>query len=120
MRTARLYAAVLAVAAAFGALFLVLAPSASAMTASVDGRYPAAPALRDSSNLGWVTHAVGTGTDLSPEAVQALVILRDSGCEALHARVPAARIVAVYARELGSRRDAVTLFTAMSVWCGTA
>lgn len=124
MRTARLYAAVLLIAAAFAALFAALAPAAgAASTHQAAGRYTATCAELPGATApdrAWVAHVVGCATEVDTATVTHLVVLRDATCEGLAARVPAARIVAVLAAELGDRTQAVTLFTDASVWCAQA
>lgn len=122
MRTVRNYAALLVLAAGFAALFSVLAPGASAATTTTHaGRYPhAACDLSGGAvnpDLTWVGHVVGCDTDVPQEVIDHLLVLRQAGCEGIRANVPASRIVAVFAAELGDRTEAVTLLTATSVWC---
>lgn len=124
MRTARLYAALLAIAAAFAALFAVLAPAAGAATVQpAAGRYTStcadAPGAQ-TPDRAWVAHVVGCATEVDDATATHLVVLRDATCDGLTAQVPAARIVAVLAAELGGdRTEAVTVFTDAAVWCAT-
>lgn len=128
-RPARSAAGLLAVMAAFAALFVILspAPAAHAMSSagqptSSGGRYPhtcaePVPGGAVPADLTWVTHVVGCGVDLDAATVDHLIVLRDAGCEGLRAGVPVRRILDVFTAELGSRTEAVTLLTAVSVYC---
>jgi hypothetical protein len=127
VRTFRLYTALVVLAGLFGLLFAVLsggvANAATLGAGDTAGRYPHAACLDPSSgatnaDLTWVSHVTGCGTDVPAEVVMHLLTLRNAGCEGIRANVPASRIVDVFAAELGGNRtEAVTLFTATSVYC---
>lgn len=124
--TCRTYAALLLVAAAIAAIAAVLmpAPASAVETHTATGRYTSAactgPGGAQTPDRTFAEHVVGCGTELDAVTAARLVFLRDAVCEGLTARVPAARMVDRLAGELGSRTDAVTLFTDANVWCSAA
>lgn len=118
-------AALLLVAAGFALLAALLmpAPAAHAMTAGEHsaahhGRYPYPTCLGGavSADRAWAEHVVGCGTELTSAQVATIIELRDQGTEGLTAGVPARTIVDHFAEVLGDRTDAVTLWTATSVY----
>jgi hypothetical protein len=123
MTTARRYAAVLLVAAAFAGLAVLLMPNpASALeTHAPAGRYTSEACTglggAQTADRTFAEHVVGCGTELDAVTVARLALLRDSVCEGLTAHVPAADMVDQLTADLGDRADAVTLFTDANVWC---
>jgi hypothetical protein len=120
---ARTTALFLLVTAGFALLAALLMPNpASAAVVSggaLSGRYPyTCPATGGAvtPDRAWAEHVAGCGTDLSAEQVATIIELRDLGAEGLAAHVPARQIVDHFAAVLGDRTEAVTLWTATSVY----
>jgi hypothetical protein len=83
------------------------------------GRYPYTCPMTGGAvapDRAWAEHVAGCGTDLSEEQVATIIELRDLGAEGLSAGVPARQIVDHFAAVLGDRTQAVTLWTATSVY----
>lgn len=124
--TCRTYAALVLVALGIAAIAAVLMPSPAFAieSAPTTGRYTSAACTglggAQSPDRTFAEHVVGCGTEIDSATVAHLALLRDAVCEGLAAHVPAARMVDRLAGELGSRTDAVTLFTDANVWCSAA
>jgi len=112
----------LTVLALIAAVLTAGAPAASASTAASGHpgyRYPytcPAGSGHVSADRAWVSHVVGCATSVDNATVRRIIELRDLGVEGIAAGVPAREIVAHFAEVLGNRMDAVTLWTATSIY----